>query len=92
MANCRDIALLLSQSLDETLPVRKRLAVKIHLFICRECKTLRKHLLFLKDAAEKLGLDTIPPLPRSREAALSPEFRARLRASILDANKSRSDQ
>lgn len=87
MANCKDIALLLTQSLDETLPFRKRIAVKIHLFICRECRTLKKHLLFLKDAASKLGLDAIPPIPRPREAALSPEFRAKLQGSIMDAKK-----
>jgi hypothetical protein len=67
------------------------MAVKVHLFICRECKALRKHLMFLKEAAAKLGLDTIPPIPRQREATLSPEFRARLNASIADANKSRPD-
>jgi hypothetical protein len=88
MAKCKDIALLLTQSLDETLPFRKRMAVRIHLFICQECKTLRKHLFFLKEAASKLGLDSIPPIPRQRESTLSPEFRAQLQSSIADAKKS----
>ena len=89
MPNCKDIALLLTQSMDETLPFKKRMAVKIHLFICQECKTLRKHFIFLKEAARKLALDEIPPIPRQRESALSPEFRANLQSSISGAKKNR---
>lgn len=87
MPSCKDIALLLSQSLDETLPFRKRLAVKLHLLICRECKALRKHLLFLKEAAGKLSFDDVPAIPRPREATLSPEFRAQLLSSMENAEK-----
>jgi len=92
MPNCKDIALLLTQSMDETLPFKKRMAVKIHLFICQECRMLRKHFLFLKEAASKLGLDNIPPIPRQRESTLSPEFRAKLQSSISGAKKNIPDR
>jgi Putative zinc-finger len=51
MLNCKQTSQLVSQSLDRRLSLRERIAVRIHLLICKYCKRFSQQLL-----AMRLGL------------------------------------
>lgn len=44
MINCRDTAQLVSESMDRKLPWRRRLQVRLHLFVCDNCSRYNKQL------------------------------------------------
>jgi anti-sigma factor ChrR (cupin superfamily) len=44
MLKCKDIADLSSDYLDGTLPLRKRLAIRLHLMMCGHCRRYLKSL------------------------------------------------
>ena len=49
--SCKDMGHLLSQSMDDRLPLRRRLAVRIHLTICNRCALIAKHLALLRQVS-----------------------------------------
>ena len=51
MLNCKQTSQLVSQSLDRRLSLRERIAVRIHLLICKYCKRFSQQLF-----AMRLGL------------------------------------
>jgi Putative zinc-finger len=53
--SCRDTVCLASESLDRDLPLRPRLALRVHLLMCRNCARFHRHLLFLHLAARRLA-------------------------------------
>lgn len=52
MLSCKEISQLVSLSLDESLPIWRRMQVRMHLFLCRFCARFRQQLLFLRDVAQ----------------------------------------
>ena len=44
MLDCKQTSQLISQSLDRSLTLRERFALKLHLFICKKCKQFSQHL------------------------------------------------
>ena len=42
--NCQEVSILVSKSLDQELPLRQRLAVKLHLMMCRLCSVNKMQL------------------------------------------------
>ena len=73
MLSCREITLLLSESLDHPLKLRERMALKIHLAMCDGCHSFEKQMFSLRGiakqyvngAADKLikSEDETPPPP-----------------------------
>ena len=55
MLSCKDVTRLLSQSMDASLPVGKRIGVRYHLLICRFCEMYRRQLLLIRKAARHLA-------------------------------------
>lgn len=53
MKTCKDISELLSESMDRPLTWRERLALRVHLSMCRSCSGFQKNLQFLHKAAER---------------------------------------
>ena len=47
MLRCKDIAKLLSDSLEKKLPWRQRVEIRLHLMICYVCRRYWKQLRFL---------------------------------------------
>ena len=56
MLDCKDASQLISQSLDRSLTLRERFALKLHLFICIFCKRFNQQLQTLKVALKNMRL------------------------------------
>jgi len=50
MRSCREVSELVSKSLDVHLSLRERIAVRLHLMMCKHCSNFRKQMLFLRRA------------------------------------------
>lgn len=85
MLSCKEVSGLVSLSLDRPLPIGKRLAVRMHLMICKLCSRYRRQLLFLRQAARHLP----EHLDATAAAPLSDEAKQRIRAK-LGADKENS--
>jgi Putative zinc-finger len=80
---CHDITRLLSQSMDRQLPVRTRLAIRLHFEICVWCKRYGQQLEVIRKAgrsvperAEQISQASLPgggaeAHQRSREACIA---------------------
>lgn len=53
MRTCKEISMLLSQSQERPLGPLERLAVALHLLICRGCANFSRQLEFLRVAARR---------------------------------------
>ena len=73
MLRCREVSKLVSESMERDLPLRQRLAVRLHLMMCRMCAGFARQLRLLRRAArenpERLGPDEGAPDARLPEAA-----------------------
>ena len=81
MLSCKDVTKLVSESMDRSLPLGKRVGVRFHLLICRFCERYRRQLLLIRETARNLAhAGEMPgePFPET----LSPEARERIRKSL----------
>lgn len=53
MLNCKQASLLASRAMDEKLPFQERMALRLHLWLCRGCNHFSKQLYFLHQAASR---------------------------------------
>lgn len=80
MLSCKETSLLVSQSLDQRLAWRERIALHMHLLVCDACRTFENQVAFLRTAARRFGRGTnAPELLR-----LSPDARERIARRIRD--------
>ncbi len=54
MLDCKHNTELLSQSLERPLTWRERMAMRMHLMMCRGCRNFEKQLAFIRKAAREL--------------------------------------
>ena len=81
MLSCKDVTKLVSESMDRSLPLGKRVGVRLHLLICRFCERYRRQILLLRETARHLAhAGEMPGEPFSE--TLSPEARERIRRSL----------
>lgn len=81
MLSCKDVTKLLSESMDASLPIGKRIGVRLHLLICRFCARYERQLLLIRDTVRRLvGAEEIPGEPPWE--TLSEEAKARIRKSL----------
>jgi putative zinc finger protein len=55
MMNCKQASQLISRGLDVTLSKRERLALKLHLLMCKYCSRFRQQLMAINVAISKIG-------------------------------------
>ncbi|MCH7691647.1 MAG: hypothetical protein IIA17_11475, partial [candidate division Zixibacteria bacterium] len=48
MPNCKEVAELVSFSMDETLPLKKRVGLKLHIMMCKFCHRNYKQLYLIR--------------------------------------------
>lgn len=50
MLSCKEVPRLVSESLDRKLSLRQRIAMRIHLFMCKLCARYERQIHFIKRA------------------------------------------
>lgn len=55
MMNCNQATQLMSQAQDRPLNRRERLALKLHLMMCKGCSNYNRQLGFIRKAIRQLG-------------------------------------
>ena len=55
MLSCKDVTRLLSESMDHSLPLGKRVGVRLHLLICRFCARYERQLLLIRETVRRLA-------------------------------------
>ena len=83
MLSCKDVTQLLSESMDASLPIGKRIGVRLHLLICKFCLRYKRQLLLIRETARRLAaIDETPVLPAGE--LLSEEAKERIRRSLAN--------
>ena len=81
--SCREATRLQSEALDHSLPLGKRIGLRIHLILCRWCRRYGKQIGFLRSAAHQH--------PEHEEClptqTLRPEARERIKRSLQAEEK-----
>lgn len=80
MLSCKDATRLISESMDRSLPLRKRIGVRVHLLICRFCARYERQLLLLRETARRIAAEGTPGEPSGE--TLSEGTRERIRKSL----------
>jgi hypothetical protein len=79
MLSCKDVTRLLSESMDRSLPLGKRIGVRFHLLICKFCLRYERQLLLIRETARRLAAtEGIPG------ETLSAEARERIRKALAN--------
>lgn len=55
--SCKDVAALVSQSLDTRLALRRRIGVRLHLLMCVYCRRYERELRWLRQALDRVRRD-----------------------------------
>ena len=83
MLTCKEATALVSESLDRRLPIRQRLALRLHLTMCDLCSRYKRHLLFVRNAFH-LYAQRIEDGIGSSPASLSEQSRLHLISLVGD--------
>ena len=81
MLTCKEAAQLLSDSLERKLPLRQRIALRIHLLMCKLCPRFREQILFLKKNLNQFRLEGEGEQLLTSES-LSAEARGRIQRAL----------
>jgi hypothetical protein len=81
MLSCKDATRLISQSMDATLPIGKRIGVRVHLLICIYCTRYERQLLLIRETLRRLAATEDRPEWQAGQI-LSPEARDRIKKSL----------
>jgi hypothetical protein len=81
MFNCKEVSMMVSESMDRKIPLHRRMLMTAHLFMCRHCNRFKKQLLILKNAA---GLEDIHEDDLGCAPSLSKETRERIKRAMRD--------
>ena len=81
MLSCKDVTQLLSESMDHSLPLVKRIGVRLHLLMCRFCARYERQLLLIRETVRQIvgAEDRHGEPPRD---TLSREAKERIRDSL----------
>jgi hypothetical protein len=82
MLSCKDVTQLLSESMDRSLPLGKRIGVRLHLLICKLCARYERQLLQIRETVRRLvGTEETAEGPLGEP--LSEGAKERIRKSLL---------
>ena len=97
IVTCKETSLLASRAMDERLPFADRLALRMHLAICKNCARFNQQLqemrrLFRAETgADRMSAPASPPKPGSaskpkcrKSSIREPVARSRIRPVIFD--------
>jgi hypothetical protein len=81
MLSCKDVTRLLSESMDRSLPIGKRVGVRLHLLICTFCARYKRQLLLIRETARRFAAIDDARGSLAGES-LSEEAKERIRSSL----------
>jgi len=81
MLSCRDVTQLLSESMDASLPIGKRIGMRLHLLMCKFCSRYERQLLLIRETVRRLAATEEKP-GESPGETLSEEAKERIRKSL----------
>jgi hypothetical protein len=81
MLSCRDVTQLISESMDTSLPLGKRMGVRLHLLMCRFCARYERQLLLIRKTVRRL-VATEEIAGEELGETLSEEAKERIRKSL----------
>jgi hypothetical protein len=75
MMTCKEVSTLMSKGGVDDAPWTGRLAVRLHLSMCRHCRAFKRQLEALSNTARALSASLDAELPNDFEATLSASLR-----------------
>ncbi len=84
MFNCKDVSMMVSESMDRKLPLHRRLLITAHLLMCKYCNRFKKQLLILRSAT---GLNDFDEEDLGRPHSLSKDTRDRIKQAMRDLSQ-----
>ena len=83
MLSCKDVTQFLSESMDTSLPIGKRVGMRLHLLMCKFCARYERQLLLIRETVRQIvgAEDRHGEPPRD---TLSEESKERIRRSLRD--------
>lgn len=81
MLSCKEVARLISESLDRKLAWHERVQLRIHLLLCSSCSSFRKQMQFLRRAARSCAVAGKDVAPAS-SPGLSTNGKERLKQAL----------
>ena len=79
MFRCKDVSEKISLSMDVSLPLYQRMAIRFHLLMCRYCSRFHRQLMALRKMCHRIDSGT---LPECDTPVLSREAKNRLKAKL----------
>jgi len=83
MLSCKDVTKLLSESMDHSLPLGKRIGVRVHLLMCKFCSRYERQLLLIRETVRRLVATEEKPVEPTGET-LSEEAKEQFRKSLTN--------
>jgi hypothetical protein len=81
MLSCRDVTQLISESMDTSLPIGKRIGMRLHLLMCKFCTRYERQLLLIRETVRRIAATEEKPVEPPGET-LSEEAKERIRISL----------
>ncbi len=82
MFRCNDVSQKVSQSLNASLPFHHRMAIRMHLLMCRYCSRFRRQLIMLRKMSRLMDDE---PSTDETSATLSNETKERIKKALRAA-------
>lgn len=82
---CEDTSPWISEMMDHTLPLSKRLRVRAHLAMCGMCRIYQKQLETVRNLARKLGQEDTPVHP---DVKLTEDCKQRMKDALKHSGES----
>lgn len=84
MLTCKDASRLVSERQERKLGFRERLGLRIHLWMCAQCRRFEQQIQLLRRALQRISAQTDVEV---QTTSLAPEARDRIRKAIAEQNR-----
>jgi hypothetical protein len=84
MLSCKDVTRLLSEAMDRSLPLGKRIGVRFHLLVCKYCARYERQLALIRETVRRL-VGAEETAGGTLWEPLSEEAKERIRKSLATA-------
>lgn len=81
MLTCKDASRLVSEGQERKLGFRERLGLRLHLWMCAQCRRFERQIQLLRRALQRMAAQTDV---EAQTTSLTPEARERIRKAIAE--------